>query len=342
MPTNKKQVLRLVRLVAELKENRFPNARSFAAGLRRDTLGGEALVVSVKTVQRDIRVLREEFLAPIGWSAEHNGYYLTNPYWQFNCPLLGDTDVMASVLSLRIAEQLVPDPVRQQMEDAVAATLGNNSTDRLEWAFINALIVGSGGGHWIDPDTFATVFDGWRRQMTLAFQYRKPGAAARQARRAEPHVLVHENLTWYVKGRDPEIAHRQQNVRLFALHRMQEVEICGPTFQTDRKLAAEVRRHGPYSYASRVWVARIRFAAVAAGYAREKAALLNETVQENSDRSITVVLHDLPEYEVVRMVLAAGGDAELLEPADLRETIHVRAAAAAAIHQNAEGQPPCS
>ena len=38
MPLNKKQLQRLIRLVAQLKENRFPNCSSFAEALRRADL----------------------------------------------------------------------------------------------------------------------------------------------------------------------------------------------------------------------------------------------------------------------------------------------------------------
>ncbi len=38
MPINKKQVIRLVKLAAELNENRYPNAKSFSDKLKKADL----------------------------------------------------------------------------------------------------------------------------------------------------------------------------------------------------------------------------------------------------------------------------------------------------------------
>ena len=40
MPENKKQLMRLIKLVAELKENRYPNRHSFAEKRRKSDIDG--------------------------------------------------------------------------------------------------------------------------------------------------------------------------------------------------------------------------------------------------------------------------------------------------------------
>ena len=51
MPENKKQLMRLIKLVAELKENRYPNRHSFAEKLRKSDIDGN-MKVSCKVADR--------------------------------------------------------------------------------------------------------------------------------------------------------------------------------------------------------------------------------------------------------------------------------------------------
>ena len=69
MKVSQKQWARLSRLVAELKENRYPNCTSFSKKLRDEALAhGTRLTCTPKTVQRDINILKNEYDAPI-WTA---------------------------------------------------------------------------------------------------------------------------------------------------------------------------------------------------------------------------------------------------------------------------------
>ena len=58
MPIGKKQLQRLVRLVAQLKENRYPNCSSFAETMRKaDLYENLNVACTAKTVFRDIQRL---------------------------------------------------------------------------------------------------------------------------------------------------------------------------------------------------------------------------------------------------------------------------------------------
>ena len=115
MPISKKQLIRFVRLVASLKENRYPNCSSFAAELRKaDVNENINIACTPKTVARDIQVLKNDFGAPIKFSAAKNGYYLTKRSWNFSCPqFFEDTAVFSAVLGARVAEHIFPEPLKQ-------------------------------------------------------------------------------------------------------------------------------------------------------------------------------------------------------------------------------------
>lgn len=84
MPVSKKQMLRFIRLVDLLKSDKYPNCSSFAKQMRKVDID-ENINISCtpKTVYRDILALKDDFGAPIEFDHSRNGYYLTDPNWDF-------------------------------------------------------------------------------------------------------------------------------------------------------------------------------------------------------------------------------------------------------------------
>ena len=94
MPVSKKQLLRITRLLSLLRARRYPNCTTFVRMLRNaDVYENLNIVCSEKTIYRDIQVLKNDFHAPIKFNKSRNGYYLTNPAWNFSNP---DIDVIIS------------------------------------------------------------------------------------------------------------------------------------------------------------------------------------------------------------------------------------------------------
>ena len=66
MAVTKYNIRRLKRLLAMLKENRYPNYPRFLAEMKRQDLAG-AYELSARTLQRDIACLKSEYGAPIAY-----------------------------------------------------------------------------------------------------------------------------------------------------------------------------------------------------------------------------------------------------------------------------------
>ena len=118
---SKKQLQRLIRLVAQLKENRYPNCSSFAAAMRKADLDENLnIACSAKTIFRDIQTLKNDFNAPIRFDNSRNGYYLTRHDWTFSSPqIYEESEMLAAVIGARVAEHIFPEPMQQQIRNAV-------------------------------------------------------------------------------------------------------------------------------------------------------------------------------------------------------------------------------
>lgn len=315
MPVNKKQLLRMIKFIAELKQNRYPNSITFAEKLRQTDIN-ENLNIScaARTVQRDIEVLKSEFNAPLKFDVEHNGYALSNKYWEFNCPPLCEELMTSSLLGARLAEDMMPQPLKGSIRDAVDMQLANSNSEFLDRAFIESLIIASGINVEIEPDIFKTVLDGWRLRHAVKIAYQTPDGSHSE-HQFDAHVISFHKGIWYVKGRI-----EGDTVKIFAVHRIKSAELTGLKFEIDKSIVEDVRRNGLFNYPKISGIA-LRCDASIAFYLQEQQKAKKFKVTPQTDGSLIIVLQPATEFDAMRWILAEAGRIKVLEPAWLREKV---------------------
>ena len=139
MSVSSRQMQRLLLIVEELKKNHYPSRNDLAKKYNRDT----EYSVSTRTLARDIETLKNEFKAPIYFDYEANGYYLKNLEWDFETPVK-DTDLSIFLLGLRIALDIIPEPLRSKIDSDIKTLLCENNVEELSEAMIDSFISNSG------------------------------------------------------------------------------------------------------------------------------------------------------------------------------------------------------
>ncbi len=228
MAISKKQLIRLVRLVARLKENRYPNCKSFAEQLRNaDIYENINLACTEKTVYRDIQILKNDFDAPIEFDKRNNGYYLTHHNWAFSCPqVYDDSEMLAAVLGARVAENIMPEPLKSQIRNSVDFLLTTNNPDFLNKSQVASLNIIPANNAQIEAQVFLPLFEAWQLHETVNLQYTDSKGEA-SSRRFDPMSMIFYEGTWYVKG----YCHLRNESRTFALPRVQSVNRTGDFFK---------------------------------------------------------------------------------------------------------------
>ena len=316
MPLNKKQMIRLVKIVAELKQNSYPNCASLAHKFRQvDVEQNINIGCGKRTVQRDIDVLKRDFNAPIEFDSGQNGYFITNNYWEFSCPLICDELMTSSLLGARIAEDITPQPLKGMIRDSVDEQLTTNNSEFLDTAFMQSLIIASGIKAEVDPEVFKEVFDGWRLHEAIRFSYRKPNGTESE-RFFEPHLISFHKGIWYTKGLN--LPDEQEAV--YAIQRMSKVELSGKQFEINRAIIRKVRREGLFNYSKIVGIKLLCDASIGF-YLHEHRSMkrFKMTVQDSGD--LLVELAPAIEHDVIRWVLGEAGKIRVVEPETLRQKI---------------------
>lgn len=241
MPANKKQLVRLIRLVAQLKENRYPNCASFAADMRKaDIEENLNLSCTAKTIARDIQVLKRDFNAPsisilrgtATTSPTTNGLSAVRRYSMTHaCCRQG--------LERGLPKHIFPQPMKRQIRDAVNYLLTNNNPDFLDTAQVDSLVVIPSNRTRIDAKVFMPLFYAWQNHEICHIAYRDSKGKATE-RDIEPHALVFFDGVWYAKG----FCHARKEMRTLAAARMKSVVPTGHHFNPDPKIVATANEEG--------------------------------------------------------------------------------------------------
>lgn len=332
MPVSKKQLKRMIRFVAKLKENRYPNCASFTKDLKNADLNDNVNISCTgKTVQRDIKTLREEFKAPIEYDYDMKGYYLTHHGWDFPCPLFEEREMLASVIGARIAEDILPDPMKSEVRQAVDFQLTTNNPDFLDTAYMRSLVVSSGLKVNIAPLVFNEVFNAWKEHRTLKIVYSDITDKCSE-REIEPHALVFMDSAWFVKS----YCLLRSSPRSFALHRIKEAKMGNGLFDPDMEIINSVEKGKLFVY-DQFDQLEILCDKRILNFIKEKPVHKEQMITINNDDSFTLRIPSMARHEAIQFVLYQLGEAVAVNPPEFRDEVIRKTAIIAEKHKGQGG-----
>ena len=316
MSVQSRQALRLMKFVAEMKKNNYPNAGSFVKLLRKaDVDENIDCACSTRTILRDIDTLQNDYHAPVDYDASRRGYYLTNPDWEFSVPIMSDDILSMTILGTKLASDILPEPLKSDVDAAVEKALTGNSSEFFDEAMIDSLLCATGIKAVVDPTIFKKVFDGWRRHQALAITYTKPNGETSE-RKFEPHIIAFYHGIWYAKGYE----YGTEEVKSYAIQRITNAAFGIGTFETDKKLLEQTRRNGLFEY-PKVDGIRLHCDGSIAFYLYEHQRAKKFKIERQDDGSLIVTLKPAFEHDVIRWVLGESGKIEVLNPPELRAKV---------------------
>ena len=313
------KMTRLMKLVAMLRKNSYPNHRKLQSALNAlSTL--DEYTVSQKTVQRDVQYLKDVYHAPIEFDNGKRGYYLTDQNWNFEVPSLDADEMRAVTLGARLAETIMPEPVASEIRDAAETLLCDNPTGLDANAALIALVA-KGARIPVEPAIFREVFAAWQTRHGLSVKYQKGMSGAVMDYVLEPQVLSFFDGLWYVNAVvvscDGETL-PERTIRTLALNRIQFAALYPGRFEPDMRLIDEVNEGKLFDFPTIDEVV-LRFTDYAIPYARENydPAL----IEEQPDGSLLVTIYDAIDFKIVNLVLNEGGAVQVVSPPELAEKV---------------------
>jgi len=281
------------------------------------------LGVTKRTVQRDIQVL-----AAAGFpvtSDMRNG----TVFWHFvegfhaEAPIaLTLTEQMALYFSKGLFKPLQGSPIYESLESAIQKI--GSQLPAQSFSFLrgleNALAVRTFGfkDYTRSKQTIEAMTRAVFHKYRVRLRYQSPRDSKPTERELDPYRLWYVSNALYVVGHD----HLRNDMRVFAVDRIRSVTLTNRRFEIPEDFDFEAFTRSAFNI---IWgdaqEVNIRFSALQAPYIRERSWHPSQKIETEPDGSIILTLRVADLGEVKFWLIGFGAEAEVLEPAELRDDV---------------------
>ena len=280
----------------------------------------EELECSRATVYRDLAYLRDYLMAPVVGNGEAGFRYDPDEADRFELPglwlssqelhsLLAAQQLMmrsgGGVLSTALA------PLQHRIEKLLDEHAGGRRVP------VERVRVIPHRSRKLDETAFRNVATAVLDRKQLAFEYRARSTDERTRRTVSPQRLTHYRENWYLDAWD----HDRDGLRSFSVDRITAARVSDeaardvPDEELDRQLASS---YGIFSGTPKGW-ATVMFSAKAARWVADEHWHSQQQGRFLPDGRYELKLPYSSGRELLMDVLHYGSDAEIIEPASLRE-----------------------
>lgn len=305
---------RLRLIISELQRGNYPNKARLAELIERNP----------RTVHRDLTALRDDWGAPIEFSRERNGFYLTDAKWQIPDLRLTEGELISFFVAERVLRRL-SDTAEVQIARTALAKLATHLPEEVV-VDVEALEAA------IDfaPEPALNASPVYLRQLAAAASKRQTlrihyfsKNSDKQSERDVNVLLLHNSLgEWYAVCEDLSDGKR---IKDFHAGRISKLTPTLRSFQPPEDWDAQSylkRGFGMFRGGKDVTV-EIEFDAYQARYARERKF---HSTQKNKELPagrlrVTFETSEAALGQVARWLMQYGAHAEVIAPEELRQSI---------------------
>jgi len=311
LPASRPPLERMLRIHKAIQSGAFPNASKLAGELE----------VSTKSIHRDLEFMRDRLQLPLEFNRARLGYYYTEEVNAFPTVQITEGELFALIVAEKALQQYRGTSFEKPLLSAIRKMEHSlPDTISLDLADVERSISFRTRA---EPILDLKVFDclakatAGRRQLELT--YRKPVIQQTEQRTVDPYHLANINGEWFLFAYD----HLRKYIRTFVPSRVQSLRETGKTFVRQRQFSLEARLRdsfGVHSGAGTYDVV-LRFDPRVADYVREKKWHDSQQLRVLADGGLELRMRLSSLQEVQRWVLGWGGDAVVIEPAELAESV---------------------
>jgi predicted DNA-binding transcriptional regulator YafY len=302
---------RMLQIHHALQSGGYPNATALA----------NQLEVCTKSVYRDLEFMRDRLELPIEYDGTRFGYYYTEPVKAFPTLHITEGELFALVVAERALQQYrgtsFEKPLLsalQKMEQSLPDTISLSLTDVEQ-----TISFRTSTEPILDLEIFDTLAKATTARRQLELTYRKPGQRQAEQRVVDPYHLANINGEWFLFAFD----HLRDDLRTFVPTRIKAIRPTGRTFERRKRFSLDERLRGSFGVQSGQGEhdVVIRFHERVADYIREKKWHESQQLGELKGGGVELRLRLSSFAEVGRWILSWGGDAVVVRPAELAQSV---------------------
>jgi predicted DNA-binding transcriptional regulator YafY len=302
---------RMLRIHQAVSSGKFPNASTLAREIE----------VATKTIHRDIEFMRDRLGLPIEFDSHQNGYGYTEEVSAFPTMQITEGELFALVVAEKALQQYRGTSFEKpllsaikKMEQALPDTISLNLAD-----IEQTISFRTRAEPVLDLKIFDVLAKAVSQRQQLELAYRKPGQRKPEKRIIDPYHLANINGEWFLFAYD----HARKDIRTFVPARIRSAHPTGERFERSQKFSLEERLRDSFGVHSGEgeYNVVIRFNARVADYIREKKWHESQQLRELKGGGVELRLELSSLVEIERWILGWGGDAVVVKPKKLRESV---------------------
>ncbi len=302
---------RMLRIHQAIQSGRFPNATSLAQDLE----------VSTKSIHRDLEFMRDRLELPLEYDGHRFGYLYTQEVSAFPTVQITEGELFALIVAEKALQQYrgtnFEKPLLsaiRKMEQSLPDTISLNLADIEQTISFRTRVEPI-----LDLRIFDALAKATARRQQLELTYRKPGRRQTEQRLVDPYHLANINGEWFLFAWD----HARRDIRTFVPARVQALKTTGKMFDRPQKFSLEKRLRDSFGVHSGEgeYEVVLRFNARVADFIREKKWHKSQRLRETKGGGVELRLTLSSLLEIERWVLSWGGDAVVLKPRELVQSV---------------------
>jgi predicted DNA-binding transcriptional regulator YafY len=301
----------MLRIHKAIQSGAYPNTTTLARELE----------VSTKSIQRDLDFMRDRLELPLEYDAQRFGYHYTEDVSSFPTLQITEGELFALLVAEKALQQYrgtnFEKPLVSAFKKMAAALPDTISLNLADWQ--QTISFRTSAEPILNLEIFDALAKATARRRQLALTYRKPGSRQAEQRVVDPYHLANINGEWFLFG----YCHLRRDIRTFVPARIQAAQPTGQTFLRPKRFSLEKRLRdsfGVHSGQGEYHVA-IRFNELVADFIREKRWHPSQELHELAEGGVELRLTLSSLVEIQRWVLSWGGNAVVLSPPELAESV---------------------
>lgn len=300
-----------MRIHQAIQSGAFPNASTLARELE----------VSTKSIQRDLDFMRDRLNLPVAYDPHRFGYHYTEEVSSFPTLQITEGELFALLVAEKALQQYRGTNFERPLLSAFRKmAAGLPDTISVHWAdWDQSISFRTRAEPVLDLATFDALARATARREQLELVYRKPGRRQTETRLVDPYHLANINGEWFLFAYD----HLRRDIRTFVPARIQSLRATGQTFTRPERFSVEKRLRDSFGVLSGEgdYAVVIRFSAAVADYIREKKWHPSQELRELQSGGVELRLRLSSLAEIERWVLSWGGNAQVVAPRELAESV---------------------
>ena len=232
-----KENLRLFLLDSFFQQDRFYTKEELLAKLE----------VSVPTLDRDIRRLRDDFCAPLEYSKENGGYHYTSRLFKLPAVFIPEQEMPAYSIVLNLFEQFqdtplyapllnicetFENPIKTNAHGAGQVNFKTTHFEEKPW-FETRIVMGKRSVAAVDDTNWDIILKALQNNQVIEFDYENVRINKKgYARKIEPWQLIYDSEQWYLRGfAESQDNPKIKNIRNFVVPRMKNLKLLPEHFK---------------------------------------------------------------------------------------------------------------